>query len=80
MIDAIAESDRIRSNFFCPGHKHGTVLHERLRKLLGEGDHTILSSELPELLALDNLFAADGVIEKYQELASGTFTRGKTDC
>lgn len=76
LMDAIAlERDRVRANFFCPGHKQGTTVHERLHDLLGEGPHSALSADLPELPALDNLFAPEGVIQSAQELAADAFTR-----
>lgn len=66
----------MRANFFCPGHKQGTRVHQSFRDLLAEG---VLKADLPELPALDNLFAPEGVIEESQELAANTFTEEGSD-
>lgn len=72
IVDAIAtESARVRSNFFCPGHKQGAVLYSELRDLVGTD---VFRADLPELPALDNLFAPEGVIEESQRLAADVFT------
>lgn len=66
-----AEVDRVNANFFCPGHKQGTTLYPALRQLVGTN---VFNADLPELPALDNLFAPEGVIEEAQRLASDAFT------
>lgn len=66
-----AESRRVTANFFCPGHKQGTTLHPDLQRLLGTD---VFNADLPELPALDNLFAPEGVIAEAQRLASDVFT------
>lgn len=67
----LTESNRVAANFFCPGHKQGATLHPDLRRLLGVD---AFHADLPELPALDNLFAPEGVIEEAQRLASNVFT------
>lgn len=67
----IDQSDRIQANFFCPGHKQGATVHDRMRDALGPA---ALRSDLPELPALDNLFAPEGAIAEAQALAADAFT------
>lgn len=67
------ESQRIRANFFCPGHKQGTASLELFRNLIGQ---KAMQLDLPELPALDNLFSPEGVLEESQQLAADVFTGG----
>lgn len=67
----IDQRDRIQANFFCPGHKQGATVQDRMRDALGPA---ALRSDLPELPALDNLFAPEGAIAEAQALAADAFT------
>lgn len=74
VLDALArERDRVRANFFCPGHKQGETVHSKLRDLLGA---RALKADLPELPALGNLFASEGVLDEGQQLAADAFMEG----
>jgi arginine decarboxylase len=64
------ESSKVRVNLFCPGHKQGAAAAPSLRGLVGA---RALRHDVPELPALDNLFAADGVIDAAQRLATEAF-------
>lgn len=65
-----SEAKRVRSNFFCPGHKQGAAAGCDLVGFVGR---KALSHDLPELPALDNLFATEGVIATAQDLATVAF-------
>lgn len=72
LLDALAtETQHIRANFFCPGHKQGNTLPKPLESLLGT---QVFKADLPELPALDNLFAPEGPLASAQNLASDAFT------
>jgi arginine decarboxylase len=64
------ESSRVRVNLFCPGHKQGAAAGEALRACVGAA---ALRHDVPELPALDNLFAPEGVIQEAQRLATDAF-------
>lgn len=73
LLDALKlESGRVRANFFCPGHKQGHVVLPQLRHFIGD---LPFRADLPELPALDNLFAPEGVLQQSQELAAQVFTK-----
>ncbi|CDF39441.1 unnamed protein product [Chondrus crispus] len=77
LLDALVrESRNVRANFFCPGHKQGAAVFPRLREELGDAAFPL---DMPELPALDNLFAPEGVLEESQELAADTFTEEGAD-
>lgn len=64
------ESSSISGNFFCPGHKRGAAASASLKEFIGD---LSLQHDLPELPALDNLFAPEGVILEAQTLATEAF-------
>lgn len=66
----INESSRVRVNLFCPGHKQGCAASVELHECVGP---TALQHDVPELPALDNLFAPEGVIRDAQTRAAQTF-------
>jgi arginine decarboxylase len=66
----ISESRSVRANFFCPGHKQGAGAGRHLRRCVGD---VALRHDVPELPALDNLFAPMGVIAEAQRLATEAF-------
>jgi Orn/Lys/Arg decarboxylase, major domain len=71
LVSAVMEeSQRVRANFFCPGHKQGVGAGQQLRRCVGEA---ALRHDVPELPALDNLFSPTGVIADAQRLATDAF-------
>ena len=56
--------------FYCPGHKRGRGAWPPFARLVGPA---ALQADLPELPALDNLFAPTGVIAAAQALAAEAF-------
>jgi len=56
--------------FYCPGHKRGRGAWQPLAQLIGQ---QALQADLPELPALDNLFAPTGAIAAAQALAAEAF-------
>ncbi|MBW4651959.1 MAG: aminotransferase class I/II-fold pyridoxal phosphate-dependent enzyme [Kaiparowitsia implicata GSE-PSE-MK54-09C] len=56
--------------FYTPGHKRGRGISQALQDLLGK---TVFQADLPELPALDNLFAPEGAIAQAQTLAAELF-------
>lgn len=77
LLDALQnESRRVRANFFCPGHKQGAATLPALKAALGPA---ALALDLPELPALDNLFAPEAVLEESENLAADTFTQAGSD-
>lgn len=61
--------------FYVPGHKRGQGINQNLRDLMGE---LVFKADLPELPALDNLFAPESIIQEAQNLASEAFGASKT--
>lgn len=73
LLDALQhEAQRVRGNFFFPGHKQGAAALPAWRAAVGPA----LALDLPELPSLDNLYAPEGVLEEAQALAADTFTPG----
>jgi arginine decarboxylase len=70
-----AWADRDYAPFHMPGHKRGQGTAAALRALIGD---QALRADLPELPALDNLFAPQGVILAAQELAADAFGADRT--
>lgn len=68
-------ADRGDAPFYAPGHKRGQGLSPRLTQPLGEA---VFRADLPELPALDNLFAPQGVIQAAQDLAAIAFGAERT--
>ena len=66
---------RPHAPFYAPGHKQGRGAPPQLQDLLGKGT---LRVDLPELPALDNLFAPEGVIHEAQTLAAEAFGADQT--
>lgn len=66
------ETERIRANFFCPGHKQGSLIPPSLSSLLSAPLH----ADVPELPALDNLASPVAALARSQALATATFTPG----
>jgi arginine decarboxylase len=62
--------DRAYAGFHTPGHGGGRGISARLAALCGE---QTFRADLPELPELDNLFAAEGVIQESQQLAAAAF-------
>lgn len=77
LLSAVAaEAARVRVNLFCPGHKQGANASQAMLDMVGR---KAMSVDLPELPALDNMFAPEGVIEEAQRLAADAFTIGGSD-
>jgi arginine decarboxylase len=68
-------ADRHDAAFHTPGHKKGQGSSPEFRALIGD---RALQADLPELPALDNLFAPQGVIQEAQELAAAAFGADRT--
>jgi arginine decarboxylase len=68
-------ADRDDAPFHTPGHKKGEASSAAFQALIG---HRALRADLPELPALDNLFAPQGVIQQAQELAAAAFGADRT--
>jgi arginine decarboxylase len=68
-------ADRHDAAFHTPGHKKGEGSSAAFQALIG---HAALRADLPELPALDNLFAPQGVIQQAQELAAAAFGADRT--
>lgn len=64
------EARKVRVNLFCPGHKQGAAAATSLQRLVGDA---ALRHDVPELPALDNLFAPDGAIAEAQARATDAF-------
>lgn len=76
LLDALKSwDDRDYAPFHTPGHKRGKGASERLKTLMHP--QTLLA-DLPELPALDNLFAPEGVIFEAQALAAAAFGADRT--
>ncbi|BAZ31440.1 Orn/Lys/Arg decarboxylase [Cylindrospermum sp. NIES-4074] len=76
LIDALkACTTRPHAPFYTPGHKRGKGISPHLADLLGK---TVFQADLTELADLDNLFAAQGVIQEAQQLAAAAFGAAKT--
>jgi arginine decarboxylase len=65
----------VHAPFYTPGHKQGRGVSEELRGLFGI---PVLQADLPELPGLDNLAAAQGVIQAAQRLAAEAFGADRT--
>jgi arginine/lysine/ornithine decarboxylase len=68
-------ADRDYAPFHTPGHKRGRGASDRLKTLVHP---QTLRADLPELPALDNLFAPEGVIFEAQALAAAAFGADQT--
>eukprot|EP00188_Purpureofilum_apyrenoidigerum_P003102 Plantae.Rhodophyta-Purpureofilum_apyrenoidigerum.ctg3155.p2 GENE.Plantae.Rhodophyta-Purpureofilum_apyrenoidigerum.ctg3155~~Plantae.Rhodophyta-Purpureofilum_apyrenoidigerum.ctg3155.p2 ORF type:complete len:502 (+),score=81.86 Plantae.Rhodophyta-Purpureofilum_apyrenoidigerum.ctg3155:102-1607(+) len=76
LIDAIiAENEKIRAAFFCPGHRRGVGAPASAKDLIGEAAY---QTDLPELPSLDNLFAPSGAIRDAEHAAASAFGAGRT--
>jgi lysine decarboxylase len=76
LVDRIQGLSQQRGHpFYAPGHKGGKGMPEPLSGLLGKA---VGAADLPELPELDNLFAAEGVIEQAQCLAAVAFGAQQT--
>lgn len=64
------EAQKVRVNLFCPGHKQGAAAAASLQRLTGA---SALRNDVPELPALDNLFAPEGAIADAQARAADAF-------
>lgn len=71
LLDALwACATEFQAPFYAPGHKRGQGISSRLSQRWGAA---IFQADLPELPALDNLFAPAGVIQAAQNLAAEAF-------
>lgn len=71
LLDALWQcSQRPHAPFYTPGHKQGSGISSRQRRVFGSD---IFRLDLPELPELDNLMAPDGAILAAQQLAAGAF-------
>jgi len=61
--------------FYAPGHKRGQGISSQLSQWLGLG---VFQGDLPELPALDNLFAPTGAIAEAQQLAAALWGGDRT--
>ena len=61
--------------FYAPGHKRGQGIAPQLSQWLGLG---VFQGDLPELPALDNLFAPTGAIAEAQQLAAALWGADRT--
>ena len=76
LLRALSEcSHRSHAAFYTPGHKRGQGTSQVLRNLLGTA---VFRADLPELPALDNLFAPASVIAAAQALAAEAFGAEQT--
>ncbi|ARV57394.1 arginine decarboxylase [Nostocales cyanobacterium HT-58-2] len=76
LLDTLkACAERPHAPFYTPGHKRGQGISQSLVDVFGK---TVFQADLPELTELDNLFAASGVIQQAQQLASEAFGSSQT--
>lgn len=76
ILDALtACAQKPHAPFYSPGHKRGVGIDPQLNDLLGTA---VFRADLPELPALDNLFAPTGVIQQAQQLAAAAFGASRT--
>jgi arginine decarboxylase len=76
LVDALKKcSEEAHVPFYTPGHKRGQGSPIELTQFLGS---SVFRADLPELPALDNLFAPQGVIQDAQILAAQTFGAEQT--
>jgi arginine decarboxylase len=68
-------AERAGASFHTPGHQRGQGISQRHRDLFGA---KVFCADLPELPALDNLFAPAGVILEAQQLAAAAFGAEQT--
>lgn len=71
LLDALWDcANKPHTAFYTPGHKLGQGISPKLAAYFGED---VFRADLPELTALDNLFAPTGVIDQAQSLAAQAF-------
>ena len=76
IIDALRHyTTHPHAPFYTPGHKRGSGIARPLADLFG---NLVFQADLPELPALDNLYAPEGAIREAQQLAAEAFGADET--
>ena len=76
LVDALRECVEMdAAAFHFPGHRRGAGAPPRMAGLVGKG---VFAADLPELPELDNLHAAEGVIQEAQVKAAALFQAEQT--
>lgn len=76
LVDALRECVEMdAAAFHFPGHRRGAGAPPRMAGLVGKG---VFAADLPELPELDNLHAAEGVIQEAQVKAAALFKAEQT--